>query len=102
MWKADRLRDHRDRLRKGYQVHVAGRLRTRTWEDREGHKRQRTEVACFAGDVILLAPAQAGAATDPGEGARSGKRVPRLRGAAMTIFRSSGPGESCARATGSR
>ena len=65
-WKADRLRDHRDRLRKGDQVHVAGRLRTRTWEDREGHKRQRTEVACFAGDVILLAPAQ-GAGADPGE-----------------------------------
>ena len=69
VWKADRLRDHRDRLRKGDQVHVAGRLRTRSWEDREGHKRQRTEVACFAGDVILLAPAQAGAGADPGEGA---------------------------------
>ena len=67
VWKADRLRDHRDRLRKGDQVHVAGRLRTRSWEDREGHKRQRTEVACFAGDVILLAPAQAGAGADPGE-----------------------------------
>ena len=38
-------------------------------EDREGHKRQRTEVACFAGDVILLAPAQTGAGADPGEGA---------------------------------
>ena len=57
VWKADRLEQHRDRLRKGGLVHVTGRLRTRSWEDRDGHKRQRTEVACFPGDVILLAPA---------------------------------------------
>ena len=57
VWKADRLEKHRDRLQKGDLVHVTGRLRTRRWEDRDGHKRQRTEVSCFAGDVILLAPA---------------------------------------------
>ena len=50
-----------------------GRLRTRSWEDRGGHKRRRTEVAGFAVDVILLAPAAGGAAittfptrSDPG------------------------------------
>ena len=57
VWKADRLEKHRDRLRKGDAVHVTGRLRTRSWEDRDGVKRQRTEVSCFAGDVILLTPA---------------------------------------------
>ena len=76
VWKADRLRDHRDRLRKGDPVHVAGRLRTRSWEDREGHKRQRTEVACFAGDVILLAQAQGAVGADPGEGAARGSGFP--------------------------
>ena len=78
VWKADRLRDHRDRLRKGNPVHVVGRLRTRIWEDREGHKRQQTEVACFAGDVILLAAARRGTEEEPVEGAarEEGTRPP--------------------------
>ncbi|MCY4595568.1 MAG: single-stranded DNA-binding protein [Bryobacterales bacterium] len=67
VWKADRLEKHRDRLQKCDLVQVMGRLRTRSWEDRDGHRRQRTEVACFAGDVILLAPA---AAEDSGDGSQ--------------------------------
>ena len=78
VWKADRLEQRRDRLLKGDAVHVTGRLRTRSWEGRDGHKRQRTEVACFAGDVILLAPAaggepRAGAEAEDGDDSRAGE-----------------------------
>ena len=78
VWKADRLKDRRDRLRKGDPVHITGRLRTRAWEDRDGQKRQRTEVACFAGDVILLAAARRGTEWEPVESAarEEGSRPP--------------------------
>jgi len=39
-------------LRKGKQVFVEGRLRTRSWEDREGNRRWVTEVV--ATNVIML------------------------------------------------
>src|SRR6188768_2502111 len=39
-------------LSKGRQVYVEGRLRTRTWEDKEGGKRYTTEVV--ANDVQFL------------------------------------------------
>jgi len=39
-------------LRKGQQVYVEGRLQTRSWEDREGRKRFRTELV--ANEMILL------------------------------------------------
>jgi len=39
-------------LRKGKQVYVEGRLRTRTWDDKEGNKRTTTEV--IANRVVLL------------------------------------------------
>ena len=75
VWKADRLEKHRDRLRKGDMVHVTRRLRTRSKEDRNDVKRQRTEVTCFASVVILLAPAAGGAganstAEDSDDGSR--------------------------------
>jgi single-strand DNA-binding protein len=31
-------------LKKGMQIYVEGKLRTRSWEDKEGHKRYTTEV----------------------------------------------------------
>ncbi|HEY3381399.1 MAG TPA: single-stranded DNA-binding protein [Vicinamibacterales bacterium] len=39
-------------LRKGKQVYVEGRLRTRSWDDKEGNKRTTTEV--IANRVVLL------------------------------------------------
>ncbi len=39
-------------LRKGKQVYIEGRLRTRTWDDKEGNKRTTTEV--IANRVVLL------------------------------------------------
>jgi len=52
-------------LRKGSQVYIEGRLRTRKWQDREGHDRYTTEIV--ADQMQMLggrggAPATAGAA----------------------------------------
>jgi single-strand DNA-binding protein len=41
-----------DYLLKGKQVYVEGRLRTRTWDDKEGNKRTTTEV--IANRLVLL------------------------------------------------
>ena len=45
-------------LRKGKQIYVEGRLRTRTWDDKEGNKRTTTEV--IANRVVLLGSAGGG------------------------------------------
>ncbi len=42
----------KQRLRKGQQVYVEGRLQTRSWEDAEGKKHFRTELV--AQEMILL------------------------------------------------
>ena len=47
-------------LAKGKQVYVEGRLQTRSWEDRDGNKRQTTEIV--AGTMQML-----GRAGDRGE-----------------------------------
>ncbi len=45
-------------LRKGKQIYVEGRLRTRQWDDKEGNKRTTTEV--IANRVVLLGSAGGG------------------------------------------
>lgn len=42
----------RDRLMKGQQVYIEGRLQTRSWEDSQGRRHFRTEVV--AQELILL------------------------------------------------
>ena len=42
----------KQRLRRGQQVYVEGRLQTRSWEDHEGRKRFRTELV--ANEMIVL------------------------------------------------
>ena len=42
-------------LRKGKQVYVEGKLRTRSWDDKEGNKRWITEVV--AGNMVMLGQA---------------------------------------------
>jgi single-strand DNA-binding protein len=56
-------------LAKGRSVYVEGQLRTREWEDKEGHKRQTTEV--HAQTVQFLGPRGAGAAGGGGGGGGS-------------------------------
>jgi single-strand DNA-binding protein len=41
-------------MKKGQMVYIEGQLRTKDWEDKEGNKRQTTEV--FAKDLQLLSP----------------------------------------------
>jgi len=59
-------------LSKGRMAYVEGRLRTRSWEDKEGIKRFSTEV--IANQVIFLD--RAGAAPLPEEAAEGGEEVP--------------------------
>lgn len=42
-------------LNKGKQVYIEGRLRTRTWEDKDGNKRSTTEI--IAAQMQMLGPA---------------------------------------------
>ena len=45
-------------LKKGSQVYIEGKLRTRKWQDREGNNRYSTEV--IANDMQLLGPRSGG------------------------------------------
>jgi len=47
-------------LNKGKQVYIEGRLRTRTWEDKDGNKRSTTEIV--ANQMQMLGPAGASGA----------------------------------------
>lgn len=49
LWRAENLANY---LTKGKQVYVEGRLQTRSYDDKDGNKRYKTEV--IAEDVILL------------------------------------------------
>jgi len=62
-------------LRKGSQVYIEGRLRTRKWQDRDGHDRYTTEIVANemqmlggrpgAGAPARSQPAQSGSAPPP-------------------------------------
>jgi len=57
-------------LTKGRTAYIEGQLRTREWEDKEGHKRQTTEV--HAQTVQFIGPRGQGA---PGGGGSGGPRA---------------------------
>lgn len=59
IWKAEKLAEY---LRKGTTVYVEGRLKNRSYEDKDGQKRYITEI--IADDVILLG----GGKSDGGDG----------------------------------
>ncbi len=63
-------------VRKGSQIYVEGRLRTREWTDQSGNKRYSTEI--LVDDMKLLGRREGGAAASQGEGA------PQTYGAAQT------------------
>ncbi|MFH0809305.1 MAG: single-stranded DNA-binding protein [Pseudomonadota bacterium] len=56
-----------EHLFKGKQVYVEGRLQTRSWEDRDGQKKYRTEI--IASDMRMLGSKGGG---KPSEGASGG------------------------------
>jgi single-strand DNA-binding protein len=47
-------------LKKGNQVYIEGRLQTRTWEGKDGQKRNRTEI--IADNMIMLGSKNSGSA----------------------------------------
>jgi single-strand DNA-binding protein len=52
-------------LHKGSLIYVEGRLRTRSWEDKEGHKKFATEIV---GDNLIMLDKRADASGAPGFG----------------------------------
>jgi len=56
-------------LKKGRQVYIEGRIRTREWDDRDGNKRRTTEI--IANQMVLL-----GSRQESSEDSYSGPGVP--------------------------
>ena len=75
-------------LRKGSQVYIEGELRTRKWQDKEGHDRYSTEIV--ANEMQMLggrgaAAGGAGAGRDrPAAAAGSEERAPRAEPAGVS------------------
>jgi single-strand DNA-binding protein len=70
-------------LRKGRQVYVEGSLQTREWTDREGHKRQTTEIRAQRFNMLgaredgsAPAPAEPATAVAEGESAYEEDDIP--------------------------
>ncbi|HLE67911.1 MAG TPA: single-stranded DNA-binding protein [Burkholderiales bacterium] len=61
-------------LKKGSQVYVEGRLRTRKWQDKEGHDRYTTEIV---GDTMQMLGSRAGAGEARGEARGEAKPEPK-------------------------
>lgn len=68
LWRAENLANY---LTKGKQVYVEGRLQTRSYDDKDGNKRYRTEV--IAEDVVLLGGRGEGGPEESGPGPRGGR-----------------------------
>jgi single-strand DNA-binding protein len=62
-------------LNKGKQVYVEGRLRTRTWEDKDGNKRSTTEIVATRMQM-LGAPGTAGEVPETGKDFDIDQEVP--------------------------
>jgi single-strand DNA-binding protein len=64
-------------LRKGSQVYVEGRIQTRDWEDKEGNKRQTTEVVALSMQMLGRRGGEGGGPSTGDESqARSGGEDP--------------------------
>jgi single-strand DNA-binding protein len=66
-------------LRKGSQVYIEGRLRTRKWQDKQGNDRYSTEI--IAGEMQMLGGRGGGAGAGAGAGAGGGESRPARTGA---------------------
>ncbi len=61
-------------LTQGKQVYIEGKLRTRSWQDRDGNKRSTTEIE--AQNIILLGKREEAAEAEPFPGEASPTEVP--------------------------
>src|ERR1035441_1656700 len=59
----------RDYVKKGSKLYIEGKIQTRSWEDKEGAKRYKTEVVAF--DISLLFAREGGAVGGSGRPASS-------------------------------
>jgi single-strand DNA-binding protein len=77
LWRAENLANY---LTKGKQVYVEGRLQTRSYDDKDGNKRYRTEV--IAEEVLLLGGRGEGAPEETGgpKSARAPKPISESEG----------------------
>ena len=83
LWRG--LADVVDRfVRKGSQIYIEGRLRTREWTDKDGNKR--TAVDIVAEDIEFLSRNDDGDAPRGGAGGgnNGGGRAPRRKGSELT------------------
>ena len=78
-------------LRKGSQVYIEGRLRTRKWQDKEGNDRYSTEVV--ANDMQMLG-GRGGGGGGGGSGSGSYEREPTPRSGGGATGDSAGGGAS--------
>ena len=61
-------------LRKGSGVYIEGRIQTRSWDDKDGTKKYRTEIVA---DTVQFGPKSGGAAT--GGGYSGGASAPQVK-----------------------
>ena len=66
-------------LKKGSQVYIEGRIRTRKYQDKEGHERYSTEII---GDRMQMLGSRAGAGSGEGRGEPRGEAPPEAKGGA--------------------
>jgi single-strand DNA-binding protein len=64
-------------LKKGSQVYVEGRLRTRKWQDKEGQDKYTTEIVC---DTMQMLGGRQGMGEGGGRGADRGAEAAESRG----------------------
>ena len=69
-------------VRKGSRLYIEGRLRSRTWEDKEHVKRRVTEV--FADNMVMLGGGASGNASGSGKTAAAGNAAAKGKAPAAT------------------
>ena len=82
LWKQENVAPY---LTKGKQVYVEGRLRTSSYEDKEGQKRSFTEVVC---EELMLLNSGSRGGEEGGGGAGFEQRAPSGGGAPVSMPRS--------------
>ena len=66
-------------LKKGSQVYIEGRIRTRKYQDKDGNERYSTEII---GDRMQMLGSRAGAGSGEGRGEPRGEALPEAKGGA--------------------
>lgn len=62
-------------LQKGKQVYIEGRIETRSWQDKEGQTKYKTEIICE--QMTMLGRAGTGGERNGGDGGHGGSDSPR-------------------------